>query len=513
MRSYLFFILSFFCFASIGLAKTDDMELEKYIQRKSGYVGFLQIDRDRQIDQSTCLYVKFALEYFKKKNVSFVVLDLNTPGGEIFAASNISRLLKEIDSQEGIPVIAVIDDWAISAGAMLAYSSRFIAITNSSSMGAAEPVIMGTEGMHSASEKVNSAIRSEFANLASFYGRNPDLAEAMVDKDLVLVLRGKDIIRLKSDEEIEKKDIPITTKGKLLTLNSKQLNYYNVADLSLPSKELIPISKEEKHKKEWSSSKLLLFAHPYFQRLGEMKVISYSHWKISFFYFLTNPAVVSLLFFLMIFCGYIEFNTPGFGFFGSLAISCLALILLGSFSSYAINWLEIIILGLGIFLIGLEIFVIPGFGLTGIVGIILTIIGLALFTFPKFSPEVFPFYIKGHYFSIPDITNRILGICLAIFTSLISTVVLLRFIAPKMVARSSLIHKGDEKGYVAGYSKEELPKCGDKATVYCDLRPTGKIIIDGKIKEAKAEISFINKGTEVIISSFDGDKIIVRKKE
>ncbi|MFS8563016.1 MAG: hypothetical protein LVR00_01240 [Rhabdochlamydiaceae bacterium] len=137
-------------------------------------IGYLYLDKDHPIDQSTLLYVKFALDRFKAEQVSCVVLKLNTPGGEVFAALKIVELLKDLDKKDHIPVIAYIDNWAISAGAMLAYSCRYIGITTSASMGAAEPVLMGEGGkMESASEKINSALRAEFANLARLWNRNP----------------------------------------------------------------------------------------------------------------------------------------------------------------------------------------------------------------------------------------------------------------------------------------------------------------------------------------------------
>lgn len=210
-------------------------------------VGYLSIEKDRAIDESTYLYVKFAIEQYKKRRVSFILLNLNTPGGEVFASMKIANLLHKIDVEDHIPVVAFIDNWAISAGAMLAYSSRFIGIVKSASMGAAEPVTVGAEGkMESASEKVNSALRAEFANLAHFYGRNPLIAEAMVDKDMILVRRHGKVVRLEKEDEIrsqgEDPDEVITRKRKLLTLNAEELIEYGIADFMVQPHALTPIT-------------------------------------------------------------------------------------------------------------------------------------------------------------------------------------------------------------------------------------------------------------------------------
>lgn len=106
------------------------------------YVG----DHQSSISESTWLYIKQGLEYYKKNPPIFIILELDTPGGEVFAAQKISDALKEIDTQFNIPVVAFINNWAISAGAMLAYSCRYITVVKDGSMGAAAPVFAGEGG-------------------------------------------------------------------------------------------------------------------------------------------------------------------------------------------------------------------------------------------------------------------------------------------------------------------------------------------------------------------------------
>ena len=109
-------------------------------------VGYLIVeDHSSSINQGTWLYIKNALDYYKKTQPKFIILELNTPGGEVFAAQKISDALKEIDTQYNIPVVCFINNWAISAGAMLAYSCRFITVVKDASMGAAEPITIGLD--------------------------------------------------------------------------------------------------------------------------------------------------------------------------------------------------------------------------------------------------------------------------------------------------------------------------------------------------------------------------------
>ena len=136
-------------------------------------------------------------------------------------------------------------------------------------MGAAEPVIAGEGGqMESASEKVNSALRAEFANLATYYGRNPWLAEAMVDKDLVLVKRKGEIIKLDAENLIRPSDQIISKPGKLLTLNGQQLVEYGLADFSVAS---------------------ALTQEPFFANIPQLEYVTYENWKVTFFSILSYP--------------------------------------------------------------------------------------------------------------------------------------------------------------------------------------------------------------------------------
>ncbi len=98
-------------------------------------IGYLHLTKDHAIDTSTVLYVRQSLEHFAKGKVVAVALELDTPGGEVFAALKITQMLK--DFQKHTPVIAYINTWAISAGAMLAYSCQRLRSLPTAGMGAA----------------------------------------------------------------------------------------------------------------------------------------------------------------------------------------------------------------------------------------------------------------------------------------------------------------------------------------------------------------------------------------
>lgn len=495
-------------------------EFEQYVlysQTEENLIGYLYIGNDRSIDQSTYIYVKFALDHFVKKKVRFVILELDTPGGEILSAFKITDLLQKLDMQHHIPVVAFLDNWAVSAGAMLAYSCRFIGILPSSLMGAAEPVILGKEGqMVSASEKINSALRAQFGNLASFYGRNPLLAEAMVDKDMIIVLRDHRIIKLNSEDDVintgPSPDVIISGRGKLVTLNSDQLMDYGVADFEVPYEQITQISDKEWDEGRWSPSKLLVFQEPSLKKIPHATIINYQDWRVTLFTILTHPVVASLLLIGLVIGFYIEINTPGFGIPGSIAVGCLALILLSSFASHAINWIEVLILAAGLILLALELFVIPGFGIIGILGIALTIVGLLALLLPGIGELNF-FNLASLKLLGTAFVKRLAWLLGGLLLSIVLIILMARFYSHRFFRFSKLVLTGEqerEKGYVSGLKKEEIPSIGSYGESVTPLRPYGKVHIGENLYDAVCSEDYLEKNQPVEVVKIEGNKVVVK---
>ncbi len=275
----------------------------KFNKEGTNTVGLIHIgNKNSEISQATWVYVKNALDYYKKHKPIFIILQLNTPGGEVFAAEKISNALKEMDTQYDTPIVAFINNWAMSAGAMLAYSCRYITVTKDGSMGAAEPVFAGEGGkMEAAPEKVNSALRADFANRASFFDRNPYIAEAMVDKDIILVYRHGKVIKLDSEKSIRTKGLApdkiITDKGKLLTLDAEELMRYGVADFMLQPVRTALITAEEKEKGRWPANKSLVFQEKFFKQIPTAVIDEYKmDWKTRFLTLISSPVIAPFFF-------------------------------------------------------------------------------------------------------------------------------------------------------------------------------------------------------------------------
>ncbi|KAF3362006.1 Uncharacterized protein PHSC3_001317 [Chlamydiales bacterium STE3] len=491
-----------------------------YSLEKKNTIGKIKIDdRSSGISQATWVYVRNALEYYKKNPPIFIILELNTPGGEVFAAQRISDALKDFDIQYNIPVITFINNWAISAGAMLAYSTRFITVTKDASMGAAEPITQDASGaMQTASEKVNSALRTDFANRAKFFGRNPAIAEAMVDKDVILVLRHGKVIRLDAESQIRTlspdPDVLISPKGKLLTLNAEELINYHVADLLLTPRQLPPITPTEREAGKWAFNKELLSENAYLSAIPNAEVDEYiMDWKTRFFSFLASPFVQSALFLGLMLGFYLEINSPGFGFPGGLALISLALIILSSFSQELASWFEVILLFSGLAIVLTEIFILPSFGLLGCVGIALFLIGLFSLMLPGIGSINFEYDTQTFNAAGEAFFTRLAWLSATFVLALILMYLLARYFMPTFGGFQRFVLKGHEQeasqGYIAGLGVENLPKVGIKGKALTQLRPSGKILVGQNIYDALSTGRYIDQDASIIVIRLEGSVIVV----
>lgn len=525
MQRFLFFLFIQLSFSLMLIGASLDEQLQEYIKfdpTGPNKIGHLYIgDHESSISQATWLYVKNALEHYKKEKPIFLILELDTPGGEVFAAQKISDALKELDTQFNIPVVAFINNWAISAGAMLAYSSRFITIVKDASMGAAEPLTASAEGKYeTASEKVNSAIRADFANRASYFGRNSFIAEKMVDKDLILVMRDGKIIAFGSEADVktggDHPDIVISPKGKLLTLNSQQMMEYHVADLMLPPAKLDLITPAEKEAGQWPASKTLLFQYPFFKQIPNAIIDSYQmDWKVRFFAFLANPAVSSLLMLGLLIGFYVEISSGGFGLAGTVAVTCLFLIILSSFAIEAANWLELILVGTGLLAIVVDLLILPTFGLLGIIGVIAFLAGLIGLMLPGLGSVSFEIDTQTFNAAGEFVLQRLAWFCGALLLSILVIIFLARYFMPRFSLFNRLVLKGREQdaknGFIAGERISDLPIVGSEGVAESTLRPSGKVMIHDTIYDAICMGEYIEKGSPIRVASLDGSVIVVER--
>ena len=411
---------------------------------------------DNNIDPRTNRYSKLLLEEASNKNYDVVVIEMDTYGGAVNDADDIRTRILDFE----IPIYVWINKDAASAGALISIACDSIYMSSGASIGAATVVTGdGTQ----APDKYQSYMRSIMRSTAEAKGRDPQIAEAMVDEDITVD--------------------SISMEGKVITFSTKEAIKYGFCDAELNSVDEIMER----------------------QGIDDYEITNFeldsTEGIISFF---LNPIVSSILILLILGGLYFELQTPGIGFPIIASITALILYLVPYYlNGVAENW-EIIMFFVGIILIMIEVFVIPGFGIFGITGLFTSIGSLILI---MLNNDMFDFT----FVLSKDLVSSSLSVLISVFSFLL--IILFGGIKITDTKAFKNIALGEtqeiSKGYISNkYSDDIIGKKGKSFTV---LRPSGKVIINDNIYDASTEGGFIEKNQKIIVSSTEGSSLKVKK--
>lgn len=467
------------------------------------------VDIRNEIGSGLGTYISDGIQVAEEAGADAIVFDVDTPGGRVDSAINIIRSIQ--DTQ--IPTIAFVNRQAISAGAMISIACNQIVMTSGGTIGDSAPVdIQGQE----VGEKAISYIQGTIRATAERENRNPDIAEAMVDKELVLVkLADGQIVKLLPEEYISREEAGeemeiLCAEGKLLTLSTKQALEYNFADAQAENlTELLaqyqivevagtkmPLTEEgiAKQQREYGLSEVTPLKTLEGARVVEVEATLAD--KIVFF--LTNPLISSLLLSLGLLGIFIEIRTPGFGIPGFLGLLCVGLFFGGHMlTKIGAQWAFLLFL-IGVGLIIVEIFVIPGFGVAGILGITL-MLGSVFFVFD----QAYEFETAVLWLSISVILSA--GLIILAFWFLPGTQLFQRF------ALSTVMDT--EMGYHSSSPENFQDYLGQSGTALTPLRPAGTARIANKRVDVVTAGDFIPQNSNIKVIEVEGSKVFVEAVE
>jgi membrane-bound serine protease (ClpP class) len=415
------------------------------------------------IDLGLASYIDRAIHEAEAAGCSTVIFEIDTLGGRVDAALKI----KDAVMDSNMNTVAFINKRAISAGALISIACKNIYMAPGGTVGAAKPVQCGIGGCSTeqpTDEKTVSFLRKEFKSTAEKNGHPPVIAEAFVDQDL----------------EIE----GLNQKGKLLTLTTEEALTGKFARAQCSSLD-----------------ELLKQLNLQTSTIVRVKPL----WSENLVRFLTNPVVSSLLLTIGIIGIAIELKAPGISLPGILGTLSILIFFFGQYLVGLAHWIDLAIFAAGIGLLLLEICVIPGFGITGISGIVLVFAGIFLALVKRPLPGL---PIPEH-----DIWNAlyIIGSSLVVGTTL--TAVLFRYVLPRTEFMSGIILKHDEKS-ATGYVSSGADLChlvGTDGTAGSQLRPAGKGIFNDMLLDVVTEGGLIEKGARIRILKIEGSRIVVKE--
>jgi membrane-bound serine protease (ClpP class) len=434
------------------------------VQRPIIYI----IDIKREIDNTTQIYLSEGLAEAQSLNANGILIHMNTYGGQIDMADSMRTAIL----YNPIPVYVFIDNNAASAGALISIAAKKIYMRQGANIGAATVVNQMGEAMP---DKYQSYMRAMIRSTAEAHGkdtivqerdtvvrwvRDPAIAEAMVDERII---------------------IPnLIDSNKVLTFTAEEAVNWGYCDGIAESVEEVIT-----------------------QYLGysNYELKSYSPtWLHNLKGFLMNPAIQSIFILIIIGGIYFELQTPGVGFPSAAAILAAILYFAPLYiDGLAQNW-EILVFISGILLVAAEIFVMPGFGITGIGGIIFIITGLTLSLLDNFN-------FNFENVTTPDFGRATLTVLLGLGAGFIFMLWLSDKIGRKGLFRKVALNADLEASVSVLVPTNLIGKEGLAETV---LRPSGKIRVGDEWYDGVSESGFIEKGTQVKIVRFENAQVYVQ---
>ena len=411
---------------------------------------------DAEIDPRMSRYVEYGLQEAKIQKADYILIDMNTFGGALDDADKIRTLL--LNSKT--PVWVFINKNAASAGALISIACDKIYMEEGSNIGSA--TVVNGEG-EPAPEKYQAYMRSLMRSTAEASGRNPLIAEGMVGKPL-----SQDsatighVISYTTQEAIANKycEGKVTSIEEILALNN------------IPS----------------------------------YTIQKYEHGNIDkFIAFFMNPYLRSLLVLLIIGGIYFELQAPGFGFPIAAATVGAILYFVPSYMNGLSEYWEIALFILGILLIIVELFVIPGFGFIGITGVIVAFASLILVS------------VNNHVFDFTFVAEKELELILLLTGISSCMVMVLAMTLGRKLIQSSYFKKialSEQFLSAEGFSVNQLEKTltHQLGTAQTDLRPSGKVFIAGKSYNAYTSGEYIEKDQAIVVIEQNMGSLKVKKQ-
>ena len=411
---------------------------------------------DEEIAKPALRKTQLALKEATEGNFNYILLEMNTFGGELASADEIRTLLLDAP----MPVIAFINNNAASAGALISIACDSIYMAPGASIGAASVVNQSGEIMP---DKYQSYMRSLMRATAERNGRNPQIAEAMVDPDTYVegVSEVGKVLTFTTNEAIENGFCEGEAFSREAAIRAAGISDYNLTEQNL----------------SWIE-----------------KVIN----------FLVSPVVSSILIMMMVGGIYFELQSPGLGL--PIIIAAIGAVLFFAphyLQGLADHWEILLFIG-GLALLILEIFVIPGFGVAGISGIVLMVTALV---FAMIFNIGFDFHFAPKGAVIGGFFNVLSALIIGFFISLwLSKKVFLMKTKYGVLALDTELKESEGFTSVDNHLSGLV---GKKGTALTFMRPAGKVEIDGDVYDAVTESGVVEQGTAVRVVKFENAQLVV----
>ena len=496
LRNIAVLTLGILCLAA-GTLSAQDADSAPAAQA-SRVVAVIPIHKD--IDYGLLKSLERRIAEAREQGATVLIFEMDTYGGGLDAGHEIGDLINNLKAQTGgkILTVAYVEQKAISAGALISLACQQIVMRHGTTLGDCQAIMVSpqTREMVEAPEKIQSMVRALMRTYAKSNGYPEKLAEAMVDPDIevsrvtfpdgrVQYMTPAEIAEIKEDQKQGIEQKLLVPKGKLLTMSDTEAADYG---FSLRSVQGLNEAVE-----------LVAGAGARVTRYD-------TNWSEEMVRFLNGMAVSGLLMTVGLIALYMAFKTPGFGVPEVAAICCFAILFLSKYAVGLAGAMEAVLFVIGITLLAVEIFLIPGFGFVGIAGLACIVASLVL-SLQKFVIPEYDFQF-----------NTLIGNLLVVFGSLLAAtlffVLLVRFMPGTPGLRRLILTSTQTPttGYVVS-SAENRDLVGKRGVTLSTLRPSGRAEVEGNVIIVVSDGEFIDPGVPVVVADVRRNGVIVRRAE
>jgi membrane-bound serine protease (ClpP class) len=445
-------------------------------------------------------YLYRKLEEAQELGADVVIIEIDSPGGEVDATLRIGRRLADIGWAR---TVAYVPKEALSGAALFALGCDEIVMAPRAVIGDAAPIFMDENFVFRyVDDKYRSNLGLQVRDLAADKGRPSALAEAMIDDKLVVyevTHRDTGEKRFMSQSEIDSSEDPDAWQNPRPVLETRDGRYLEVNGERAVELTLAQGIARDRNQLRRRYEPIEKWVELETNQVDRAIII------------LNTPLVTAILFIIGLIALYIEFASPGLGIGGLLALVCFSLFFWSRFLGGTAEWFEVILFVSGLLLILVEIFLIPGFGIWGGTGIMLMLASLVLASQPFLLPRNKQ-DLQALTQSMAVVLGSIIGF-LAIagwLTRRLGQVPLFRqlLLQPQAVARA-----GSDGAAVL--SETVLGGCvirvGDRGLSESPLRPAGRIKLGNDYVDVVSDGSYIDAGQPVQVVDVRGNRIVVRQ--
>ena len=447
------------------------------------------------VDQVQADFIVKALDRAEEENFDRVILKIDTYGGVVMSARDITERLLRLK----VKSVAYVETKAISAGTFIAYACDEIVMGEHTTLGDAQMIMQTAEGIEEAPEKAVTVFRADWRKACEMKNRSFALARGFFEVGVEVLKVGSEqnfTFMTRDDYEfLKESERPailkiVVREGELLTLFAKEAGELGIArvvkdfDAYLTAESIDAASVEEVD---------MDFKQEVLRFLG------------------ANPWIFMLLTLIGLNGIYMEIKMPGFGVPGLTAILCFTIVFGTRFILGTASGIELALFVVGIMMCVAEIFVVPGFGVTGILGIVFMFGALVFASLPDFGDVPIP--IPQTDFQWQWMGSMVRFTAGSFVLSFVAFFVLVTAVFKSPLARPAVLSA--EMTAEAGYVAEMVPDAdtlkGLHGTVMGGLRPAGKVEFeDGRRVGVVSEGPFVEDGEQVKVLRIEGNRIIVR---